>query len=482
MIMLPKMTNNHIHLWALIPFEKLFNKIKLIDPELYNSIYVYSPKIYIKHENPDLETVPNTLVVSDNNVEGQIKRELTNKSDWKKLSEIDFPNYVISNSLTNPFDQLDIIQKQVRLVIRNVKVYYYLWYYALQKNYQNNIFYLNVRGKPGSISKSVKIDDISFLTSKYIYSQKEFLLRIKRICDNITLTDTDLSFFYKTYGRIKMESDIIINTVNLFNSSHQDMSKIDIDFLINKFPMFNLPDNYKPHSKPNMLIQFIVTFAKHQLNQEIDKPKFYSQMRSVVYSCVLINEQYGYNFFNGYDMVGNEQQTYNFMEYKDILDEFKSLKKYGMEFYPHVGESKEIPTEITPDFQYIIDNDVNRIAHAMSFLSTKKVLEFYKSKQIHIESCPNSNYILGYYNPKSHPHKKFVDNKNIKIMIGSDDNAPFNYSTVTDDYLTIKDSWNLSDEQLHKLIKNGMECIPEKSKKYYNDVYGHIIANLNKQV
>lgn len=471
-VALPKITNNHIHLWALIPIKKLLKKIKEVDPKLYSRIYIYKPQNPIPKSISDMTPV-DSLVVADNNTIGTIQRSITDMNDWVQVTDENVPDYTMSNGLEQPFDQLNDIQKKVRVMIRNDNVYCYLWYYALLKNYINNVFYLNVRGKPGAISKAVKIDDIYLRTSKYVYSQVEFYIRMHRICgDNKNITNIDYPMFYKTYTKIKMESDIIINIVNLFNLSHGDMSKLDVDKIIDTYPLLSFPTDYKEQSKPLMCVQYIATMAKHNLDETIDKPKYYSQMRAMVYSCALINEQYGFTFFNGYDLVGHEQGTFNIMVYRDLIEEFSGLK--GMDFFPHIGESSDIPNEIPTDYQYIIDKKIKRIGHGIAFIGNKKIADHYASQDIYIESCPISNYILGYSKPASHPHQKYVDHEHIKIMIGSDDNAPFGYSTVTNDYALIRKAWNLSDKQITKLIMNGIECVPDQSKKYYFDLHRFI--------
>jgi len=82
---LPKMTNNHIHLFALFPFKRLLKIIKKIDPELYHKIYV------LKHDltSGDQLIHKYTMITFNHNVEGVPFADVTTLEDWQPLSEID---------------------------------------------------------------------------------------------------------------------------------------------------------------------------------------------------------------------------------------------------------------------------------------------------------------------------------------------------------------------------------------------------------
>ena len=81
-----------------------------------------------------------------------------------------------------------------------------------------------------------------------------------------------------------------------------------------------------------------------------------------------------------------------------------------------------------------------------------------------MEICPVSNALFGYAkNINLNPAFYLLHNDNIKITLSNDNPGIFGYSDLSTDYcLTIK-YWSLKYKDIMKIIKNGIECINDKS-------------------
>jgi len=494
---LPKMTNNHIHLFALFPFKRLLKIIKKIDPELYHKIYV------LKHDltSGDQLIHKYTMITFNHNVEGVPFADVTTLEDWQPLSEIDtdpalWASLIIKQHIDRPFNQFERIQALVRILVRHYKIYYYLWYISLYTNYHNRIYYLNVRGRPGTINKDVRHGHRFFIDSPNAMAEADFQTKMTDLIrSDLDVKSQDIKFMYRQYIKIKYESDLILMAVNDFNSSHNYPSFVTSNHLLEpksktkiQFDENFYPDD--PSIKPQMMVQYIITFPKYPKGTQLDFRKLIHEIKEILYIAVVINTEYGFQFFNGIDFVGNEQETTDLSDWVPYLGKLLYFRKYGIHFIPHIGETNKIKTEINPIERFILDKQLTRIGHGMSFVTTDAIRLALETRtgnstisgpgNFYIESCPISNYLLGYYHPKDHPHRLALLDSHIKLMICSDDNGLFNYSTVTRDYMIIYKFWNITMDQIKQLILNGMAMIPQPYKKYYHDVFNKQWTNLER--
>jgi adenosine deaminase len=560
---LPKITNVHIHLFALYPYDRLLKIIKDIDPELYDKIYILKNNIsetivdvntninpilkknkrylkmynllknsYLSNENinmddliniysissatnqqggkdsddtkkqsdhkfdEEIETIKNiiskseeknlfkyTLAIFNEKVEGYpCENNITNLNDWIKLSEYQGnlkDKLIVTENMKNQFSEFEKIQAISRMFVRHYKVYYYMWYSSLHANYQNNVFYLNVRSKPGSINKDVKCGQRLYIVSKNIMNHETFEKKIYELSkEDRDIKPSDYKYMYSQYTRIKYESDLIMKAVYDFNSTQQNPHFVSDAYLTEDEIKIDFKEKYinflpaKKQTNPQMMVQYIITFPKKSKNVDLELQAYMLSLKITLYVAVVINNEYNFNFFNGFDLVGNEQESHELSKYIPVINKLLYFRRFGINFYPHIGETNVINNEITPIQQYIFDKNINRVGHGISFTSPG-VLEYMNvyNKIIYIESCPISNYLLGYYDPKDHPHRLVVNNPRIKLIICSDDNGIFNYTTVTYDYIFIYLYWNLTLKEIKKLIVNGINVIPQKYKQYYFGVF-----------
>lgn len=471
---LPKMTNNHIHISAMVQYRKLIKLIKKIDPKLYDEIYVLNTDKY-----EVLGQYKYTVkIISEGCSEGMVYQDVTSASDWTKISELytEFKNsLVIGQHIQDPFDQFEKIQAQFRIFIRNDKVYYYLWYASLYINYRNNVFYLNVRGKTGSISVGTKCGQRLFTESKYVLSVDEFNAKIKSFSENDKdIRPSDYKHIYKQYTRIKYESDLIMLAMYDFNRTQSYPEYVSGSHLLRN-PNMNFNTVYD-NKIPQMMVQYIMTFPKIDKKEELDLKLFTQVAKIYLYVAIIINIEYDFQFFNGIDLVGNEQTSHSLNDYIPALKKLSYFRKYGINIIPHIGETNTIEEEISPIERYVLDLPIVRVGHGISFVTNTKLLNAINESDnaFYIESCPISNYLLGYYNPKKHPLKNFVNHPKIKLMICSDDNAIFNYDSVKRDYIIIYKYWGVTMKEIKKLIINGINVIPKKYRQYYFDLFKYL--------
>ena len=465
MINMPKMTNNHIHIFAMYPYYKFLKKIKKIDPELYNNIYILN-----KECNSSNYCLPiNTLYVINEQNEGNPYDDPTTPADWNKLTNtvVSKKQYIIPKTSVNSWEMLEKIQSMVGMFVRNYKIYYYYWYLSLYINYKHNVFYLNVRKKPGSICKDVKMGSKLFMSSVNKLSYDEFVSELKKI--DRPLKPYEYKYAYKQYASIKYESDLILLAVDNFNKTKKKLKFIENDKLIN----YNINTNYqtKYTGEPQMMIQYIITFPKPNKNTEQDA-KFFNLINVICHIAIIINKKYNFPFFNGIDFVGNEDQSDNNILILAI-DRLKYLKKYNITIIPHIGETKSVNKEIEQIIKHSLNNNITRFAHGLLIPQSNSIMQKIKSmnKKIYSEICPISNARLKYFSVKNNPYRKFINNALINIMICSDDNALFGYYTVTNDYIALKHYWKLDNETFKKIILNGISCINPKYVKYYTELF-----------
>jgi hypothetical protein len=479
---LPKITNNHIHLFALLPYTVLLKTIYDIDRELYNKIYGLKEDFIVTiDENKSATILKHTLILINENKKGPKNRESTNISDWERLANLKISELMpseITETTVNPFNEFERIQSRYRFFIRHYKVYYYLLYTSLFVNYNNNVFYLNLRGKPGSINVDVNFSEKLYLTPKYHIKYFKFQEKMKKLIrDDNVINESHISFMHNFYLRMKCDSDIIILALYNFNISKQysefidDNSITDVDMREISKKLIEMFGDKK--NKKLMMMQYIITFGKHPKYLDFDLNNFEIAIKIVLYCAIIINREYGFTFFNGIDLVGNEQDSHGLDKYIPLLRSIKKFERYNISIIPHFGETNNVENKISVIDKYIFDNKIKRIGHAISLVSNKKVYKYINDNniKIYVESCPISNYLLGYYKPENHPHKKIVNNKNLRLVICSDDNAIFGYNTVSRDYEYIWKYWHINIDDLKRIILNGINCIGIIFQEYYYEMF-----------
>jgi hypothetical protein len=482
---LPKMTNNHLHIYGMVPYRKLLNLIKVIDPVLYSKIYVYNKPTETEATTQPVKTViqDKAMTIIDDNVEGVAYEEVTKQENWKSLTEYDkedgdYTKHLYIDAETPRANYVyNNLQTRFRTLVRNYRVYYYLWYTTLFVNRNNEVYYLNVRGKPGTINTGTKFGQRLYLESKHIMNQDTFSKALKTLSQtDHDIKESDYKFMYSLYSKIKLESDLIVKAVSSINKSSIYPEFVSDSFLLDSAPSYKFGTQWKTGTKPQSMVQYIITFSKQPKNLEVDVRQYTILIKQQLYIAAIINQEYKFQFFNGVDLVGNEQESHDLEYYATLVNKIMYFRKFGLNFIPHVGETNEIRSELTLSERLVFEKNLSRIGHGIAFTTTKESLDHLEAKKkiLYVESCPISNYLLGYYSPQVHPHKDFVDSPYIKLMICSDTNGIFNYSSVTRDYIFVARYWMLKMSDLKNLILNGLYPIPNEYRAYYSSYFHYV--------
>lgn len=143
---------------------------------------------------------------------------------------------------------------------------------------------------------------------------------------------------------------------------------------------------------------------------------------------------------------------------------FNSARENGFLTVAHAGE--EGPSEYVWEAINLLK--VSRIDHGNHSLDDEKLISFLSEKKIPLTVCPLSNLKLKVVDDlKKHPLKTMIE-KGLMVTLNSDDPAYFS-GYVTENYLALADSLNLSREEICLIAKNSFSAsfISDLEKHFY---------------
>ena len=177
----------------------------------------------------------------------------------------------------------------------------------------------------------------------------------------------------------------------------------------------------------------------------------------------------------GFDMVNEEDFTPPVEDFLDqIYDARAKAAKLGIEFpvYLHCGETNE------RDHKQLYDAillDTKRIGHGFHLAYHPELQKIVKEKEICIECCPVSNFVLGYVlDLRCHPARAFL-HQGLPVSISPDDPGFMGYDGVTLDYLYAFLAWELDIADLKKLCHNSIKyaSITDSEKKELTKLFDY---------
>jgi len=139
-------------------------------------------------------------------------------------------------------------------------------------------------------------------------------------------------------------------------------------------------------------------------------------------------------------------------------------KQVPMPMFLHAGETQN---RYLHNVQDAIALGSKRIGHAFQLQLFPEVQKVVKEKDICLEVCPMSNFLLGYsFDLRTHP-VSYMLTRGIQATISSDDAGFFGYEGVTMDYLYAAGAWTLDIKDLKQLSLNGItySTLTEAEKK-----------------
>lgn len=145
-----------------------------------------------------------------------------------------------------------------------------------------------------------------------------------------------------------------------------------------------------------------------------------------------------------------------------FINVYEKARKFGFRTTAHAGEASG-PESI---WSAINDLQVDRIGHGTRAVEDLKLLEYLSENKIPVELCVLSNLRTKViHSIEEHPVKTFIE-KGIPVSINTDDPKMFGNSLV-EEYQTIKDVFNYSNEEIHTIILNSIDTmwLDEQEKK-----------------
>uniref|UniRef100_A0A7S3FU79 Adenosine deaminase domain-containing protein n=1 Tax=Strombidium rassoulzadegani TaxID=1082188 RepID=A0A7S3FU79_9SPIT len=172
----------------------------------------------------------------------------------------------------------------------------------------------------------------------------------------------------------------------------------------------------------------------------------------------------------GFDMVNEEDFTPAIDFFKEQIYEAREKAEslgQNLDVYLHCGETNSRDNMQLYD---AIAIGTKRIGHGFHLAYYPELQKIVKEREICIECCPVSNFVLGYVlDPRTHPARSFL-HQGLPLTISSDDPGFMSYEGVTLDYVYVYMSWDLDIADLKQLALNTIKyssVSDDQKPKYY---------------
>ena len=137
-----------------------------------------------------------------------------------------------------------------------------------------------------------------------------------------------------------------------------------------------------------------------------------------------------------------------------IIEGTKRGGEGGLPLFLHAGES--VYRENTNLYDAIILG-TRRIGHGNLLNMNPALLPLLKERDICVEICPISSYVLGYcLDLRVHP-SRYLLNRGVAVTLNCDDPGFWGYEGVTLDYTYATVAWQLDLRDLKKFAMNGIQ-------------------------
>ncbi len=295
------------------------------------------------------------------------------------------------------------------------------------------------------LSKRNKIEipfkSVDEIRSAYNFSNLDSFLKIYYQGSNVLITEED--FFDLTWEYIlRCKKDNIVHTEIFFDPQSHTERGIEFNTIINGI----YGALKKANAEFNITSKIIMCFLRH-LDEE---PCFEILNQALKHKDKIIAV--------GLDSSerGNPPK-----KFKNL---FETAIKEGFLTVAHAGE--EGPPEYIWDSLKLLK--VKRIDHGVQCLKDNKLVDLLKKNQIPLTVCPLSNIKLCVFDKlENHNLKKMLD-KELRVMVNSDDPAYFG-GYLNSNLVETSKALNLGLEDVKILIKNSFKSsfLDEKSKNIW---------------
>lgn len=168
-------------------------------------------------------------------------------------------------------------------------------------------------------------------------------------------------------------------------------------------------------------------------------------------------------FIVGFDFAQEEDKSRPLTDYSALIE--TTLKRNpGLKMSLHAGESLLADNV---EICSAIALGASRIGHSYNLYMHPELMSEMKERDICIESCPVSNYTLGYCDDfYEHPVKNYIE-KGLTVALCDDDPLFQEACPLADDFFVAAYYWDLSLFQIKKLCKNSIRhsFLPDDRKE-----------------
>lgn len=149
--------------------------------------------------------------------------------------------------------------------------------------------------------------------------------------------------------------------------------------------------------------------------------------------------------FHSIDLYGDESID----DFERFRDCYKYAKKKGLKLKVHAGEFHDAQN-VKKAIEVL---EVDEIQHGIGAASKEYVMDLIKERNIRLNICPSSNYILGAVKDMGNYPARKLFHKGILITINTDDLLIFN-SGVSEEYLFLYKLGLFTVDELNEIRKN----------------------------
>lgn len=146
--------------------------------------------------------------------------------------------------------------------------------------------------------------------------------------------------------------------------------------------------------------------------------------------------------FLGIDLADNEVAG----DMNKLSPLFQKAKSEGLHITIHAGEAPGTAQNVKVAIEKL---GAERIGHGLQIWQHPELIQLVKTRGIHLELCPYSNYLTNAITSlDQHPFKKLMDD-GVSVSINSDDPGIFG-SSLTQEYEILQKYFNFSENEFNK--------------------------------
>ncbi len=146
--------------------------------------------------------------------------------------------------------------------------------------------------------------------------------------------------------------------------------------------------------------------------------------------------------FVGVDLADNEVDV----DTKTLAPLFEKARKAGLGVTIHAGEPVGSEKNVVDSIEML---GAQRIGHGLQIHRFPKIIELVKSRNVHLELCPYSNWLTNaVHATKAHPFRKLME-AGVSVSINSDDPGIFD-SNLTHEYEILRNEHGFTEAEFNK--------------------------------